>query len=83
MLTVKFYTRADCELCHSAWNVLMRVRKKIPFAVETFDIDSNPSYAQRYGEVIPVITCNGIEIARSFVEEKVLFSALKSVSSES
>lgn len=82
MLTVKFFTRADCELCHSAWNVLMRVRKKIPFAVEKFDIDSNPSYAHRYGEIIPVITCNDIEIARSFVEEKALFFALKRFSTE-
>ena len=83
MLSVQFFTRADCELCHSAWNVLMRVRKKIPFAVEKFDIDSNPIYAQLYGDVIPVVTCNDIEIARSFVEEKALFSALESLSSRS
>jgi glutaredoxin len=77
MSHVIFYTRADCPLCRAAWNVLLRVQKKIPFTVETFDIDSNPIYAQRYGDVIPVITCNGIEIARSFVEEKVLFSTLQ------
>ncbi len=55
----------------------MRVQKKIPFAVEKIDIESNPLYAQRYSKFIPVIECNGTEIARSFVEEKALFSALK------
>jgi hypothetical protein len=79
VLTVQFFTRRDCSLCDSAWAVLMRVQQTIPFTVEKIDIDSNPSYAERYGEIIPVITCNNVEIARSFVHEKVLVTVLSSL----
>ena len=78
-LAVRFFTRRDCHLCDAALAVVKRVQKKISFAVEIVDIDTNPSYASAYGNVIPVITANNIEIARSFVEEKKLFQALSAV----
>lgn len=79
-LQLKFFTREGCELCDSAWHVLARARAKIgseKVSVERVDIAQNPSYLAAYGSVIPVITCNEKEIARSFVDEKVLVTALQ------
>jgi len=78
-LHVRFFTRAGCHLCDAALAVVKRAQRKIPFAVELVDIDSNPSYASAYGNVIPVITVNNIEVARSFVEEKKLIASLTTV----
>lgn len=70
MLSLKFYTRKECALCHSAWAVVQRVQKRIPFLLESVDIDSHPELCARYGTVIPVVAHEDTELARSFVDEK-------------
>ncbi len=79
MLRLRFFTRAGCHLCDAALAVVRRAQRRIYFAVELVDIDSNPVYASAYENSIPVITLNDIEIARSFVEEKKLLEALSAV----
>ena len=58
------------------------------WTVERVDIELNPSYSSAYRDVIPVITVlqsdfagglKDVEVARSFVEEKVLYAALKAL----
>jgi glutaredoxin len=66
MLSVQFYTRKDCDLCHSALLVLKRLQRRIPFQIEIIDIESDPVLIERYGTVIPVITSGSRELARSF-----------------
>ena len=77
MMTLQFYTRRDCTLCHSALSLVCRLQKSIPFELDIIDIDENPVLCQRYDTVIPVITCGEIELACSFVDEKMLREALK------
>jgi hypothetical protein len=77
LLKLRFFTRPNCHLCLSALSVVHRVRAKIPFELELINIDQQPEYVKDYGDVIPVITCDGKEIARSFVEEKKLAESLR------
>ena len=83
MLTLQFYTRPDCTLCHSALAVVHRVQKKLPFDLNVINIDEDSALRQRYDTVIPVLTCGNIDLARTFIEEKSLGLALKKLASPS
>ena len=76
-LTLQFYTRKECTLCQSALAVVKRVQKQIPFELDCIDIDSDPALRERFDTVIPVVTCENSELARSFVNEKKLREKLQ------
>ena len=82
MLSLQFYTRPDCELCDAALAVVRRVAKKVACAISVIDINSHRSLVEKYHEVIPVLTCNNVELARSFVEEKALLRALQTLAKD-
>jgi thiol-disulfide isomerase/thioredoxin len=77
MLTLQFYTREGCTLCHSALALLERIQKHLPFSIQVVDIDSDRALTARFGEVIPVVVSENQELARSFFDEKSLTSAIR------
>ncbi len=81
-LALQFYTRPDCDLCDAALAVVQRVAKKIACSISVIDISDEPALVEKYGEVIPVLTCQHVELARSFVEEKALLRALTALSKD-
>jgi hypothetical protein len=44
----------------------------VPLALETVDITSDARLQERYGNVIPVIAVDGVEVAVSFIHEREL-----------
>ena len=68
MPTITFYTRDGCELCAESRDVLQaaledRVMRGDPIArVREVDIDTDPELKARYGDLIPVLELNGIEL---------------------
>ena len=82
ILDLQFYTRPDCELCDAALVVVKRVAKKVPSTISIININSTSALVEKYGEVIPVLTCNNLELARSFVDEKALLRALQTLSKD-
>jgi hypothetical protein len=79
MPALQFYTRKACSLCHSALAVVKRAQRDFSFQLDIIDIDENPDLSARYGHVIPVVACGETELARSFIDEKNLRSALKKI----
>lgn len=66
--TLLFYARDGCELCAEARDSLQaaleaRVLRGEPIArVRDVDIATDPELTARYGDLIPVLELNGIEL---------------------
>ncbi len=71
MNKITFFTRPDCSLCRGAWYVIQRVRKRIPFDLESINISlsEHKSWFDAYRNDIPVVHLNGEEIFRHRVDE--------------
>jgi len=75
---VIIYSRPGCHLCERAKEVLGRARLRAQFSVEEVDISQDANLLARYGQEIPVILLDGVEIARHFVREHKLLNLLQS-----
>jgi hypothetical protein len=69
MKTVTVYTKPECSLCGDVIAVLERVREKTPFVLEQVDISGNPQLRRRYGERIPVVAIDGMDVFDYVVDE--------------
>jgi hypothetical protein len=69
MATVVLYGREGCCLCDDAREILLRVRRAHPFALEDRDIESDEGLLRAYLERIPVVTIDGVEAFELFVDE--------------
>jgi Glutaredoxin-like domain (DUF836) len=78
MRTVVLYGREGCCLCDDAREVLLRVRRTHPFALQERDIESDESLLRTYLERIPVVTVDGVEAFELFVDEAELARLLSS-----
>src|SRR5204862_1478884 len=67
MRTVVLYGREGCCLCDDAREILLRVRRVHPFALQERDIESDEGLLRAYLERIPVVTVDGVEASELFV----------------
>lgn len=74
MPRVTFFTKPDCGLCSAAMYVIERVRRQVPFELESIDITApgEEEWLERYREHIPVVHLDGVEVFRHKVDEKEL-----------
>ncbi len=75
-LNVLLYGRAGCHLCDEAEAMLARIATRVPLAFRVIDIDADDYLQQRYMLEIPVVTANGVEVARAPISEGALEDAL-------
>ena len=78
MRTVTLYGRPGCHLCDDARDVLLRIRRELPFSLVERDIEADDALLRRYLERIPVVALDGRELFDFFVDEDVLRAALSS-----
>ncbi|MGO9974181.1 MAG: glutaredoxin family protein [Solirubrobacteraceae bacterium] len=76
MPSVILYGREGCCLCEDALAVLERVARRIPFELQTLDIESDDALLAAYMERIPVILIDGREAFELLVGEAELERAL-------
>jgi glutaredoxin len=76
MPSVILYGREGCCLCEDALAVLERVARRIPFELQTLDIESDDALLAAYMERIPVILIDGREAFELLVDEAELERAL-------
>jgi len=67
--TVTLYGKQGCCLCDDAMAVLHKVQAVEPFVLEKIDISSHPDLMQRYGDHIPVVLVDGVEVFRYRIRE--------------
>ncbi|MCL4243011.1 MAG: glutaredoxin family protein [Dehalococcoidia bacterium] len=75
-LRVTLYGRPGCSLCDHAEQMLARIGRRIPMAVELVNIESDDALHERYMFEIPVITVDGAEVAKAPIYETALEEAL-------
>lgn len=72
---ITVYTRAGCHLCADAIEVVRRVAAGRA-RIELIDIDADPQLVERYTVRVPVVACNGREIAEYQIAAEQLEAAL-------
>lgn len=75
-LSVVLYGRAGCHLCDEAEAVLRRLARTLPLSIALIDIESDEYLQGRYMLEIPVVTVDGIEVARAPISASQLEDAL-------
>jgi glutaredoxin len=76
-VTVRIYIKPRCSLCEEAREVLEGLRTRVAFVLEVVDIRDHPDTWERYRHAVPVITLDGVEIARLRVDPVALASRLR------
>jgi len=75
------YTRVNCHLCDEVKDILERVRTRVPFELDTFDIDADPELKKRYDWEVPVVLLDGKKWAKYRVDEQALIRRLRRLES--
>ncbi len=75
-LRVTLYGRPGCSLCDHAEQMLSRIARRIPLAVELVNIETDDALHQRYMFEIPVVTVEGAEVAKAPIYERALEETL-------
>lgn len=55
------YLRQGCHLCADAREVLAQVTARAGTGWTEVDVDDDATLAQRYGELVPVVTVDGVQ----------------------
>jgi glutaredoxin len=79
MALVTLYGKPGCHLCDDARATVRRVRAQRPFELEEVDVSLDPAMHREYGERIPVLALDGVELFEFHVEEAVLLQQLDRV----
>jgi hypothetical protein len=80
-VTLRVYGKPGCCLCDKALQVAERLRRQFGYEIEHVDITGDAELTARYGTVIPVVTLDGVEIARSRVTLSGMRDALATTAS--
>jgi hypothetical protein len=74
---VVLYSRPGCHLCEAARAVVDKVVADLGEAFEERDITLDPADLQAYGDSIPVVTVDGVQVDFWRISEDRLRSALR------
>ncbi len=69
--------RAGCHLCDVARAVVVPVAAETGAEVVEIDVDRDDNLRRRYGELVPVVLVDGVEVARYRVDAARLRVALR------
>lgn len=75
---VVLYGRQGCHLCDEARALLRRVQEDTGAAFREVDVDTDPELAERYGELVPVVTVDGVQQGYWRIESARVRRALES-----
>ena len=76
MVTVVLYTKPGCHLCEPVAATIAEAAKVRSFRYEARNILDDPADFERYRHAIPVVTVDGVEIARYRLASAQLLEAL-------
>jgi glutaredoxin-like protein DUF836 len=62
MIDVTILSRHDCHLCDVALRIAQLVQREIPFTLTRMNIDENADLVARYGDLVPVVLIDQVEV---------------------
>jgi len=74
---VVLYTKPGCHLCDEAHDLLEEIANAYDLVLTSVDITRDPDLYARYRWEIPVVVCEGQEVARGRIAEAQLLAALR------
>ncbi|NMW21270.1 MAG: glutaredoxin family protein [Chlorobiaceae bacterium] len=74
--SVTLYGKPECCLCDEAMAVLRKVDAVVAFDLEKIDISNNPAQLAEFGDKIPVVFVDGIQVFKYRVNENRLLRLL-------
>ena len=78
VVTIDIYRRHDCHLCDVATAVVDRAASRADdVRVQTHEIDADSALHERYTDLVPVVTVDGIEVGHWHVAEDDVVAALE------
>jgi glutaredoxin len=79
MALVTLYGKPGCHLCDDARRAVEQVRSQRSFELLEVDVSLDPTMNREYGERIPVLALDGVELFEFHVKEAVLIEQLDRV----
>lgn len=73
---LSLYGRGYCHLCEDMLAALEPLGAQLGFEVEVIDVDSSAELERRYGERVPVLAHDGVEICHYFLDSRALTAYL-------
>ena len=70
------YTRDGCRLCAHARDALRRLGRDVAFELHVEDVDADASLAERYGDSVPVVAVDGVEVSAGRIDVAAVRRAL-------
>ena len=75
-MTVKFYSRPNCELCSKGMALLKLVQEDATFTIEVLNIEEDDALHERFMVMIPVVEHAGEIIQYGRLDYDTLYEAL-------
>jgi hypothetical protein len=79
MTRIVLYGKAGCCLCDEARQAVAEVRARRPFELTEVDVSLDPVLHARYGERIPVVEVDGVDVLELHVSASELERLLDTV----
>ena len=74
---VVLYTREGCRLCVHARDALRRLDRDARFELRVLDVDADAALAERYGEAVPIVAVDGVEVSTGRIDVAAVRRALR------
>ena len=75
VLTV--YSRTYCHLCDDMIAALHNLQGRFVFEIKVGDVDSDAALEARYGELVPLLESEGLELCHYFLDEVAVIDLLR------
>ena len=69
MMHVTILSRHDCHLCDVVMRIAQQVQSETSFALTRMNIDEHADLAARYGDRVPVVLINQMEVLSGKITE--------------
>ena len=67
-VTLVLYSRTHCHLCEDMHLQLEELQGEYGFELVVRDVDTHPDWASAYGDEVPVLFVEDVEISRYFLD---------------
>ena len=67
-VTLVLYSRIHCHLCEDMHLQLEELQGEYGFELVVRDVDADPDWASAYGEEVPLLFAEDVEICRHFLD---------------
>jgi len=70
MIRLTLISRAYCHLCHEMELALVPLLEEVGAEVDVIDVDSDPLLEKDYGELVPVLLHDKVELCRFVLDTR-------------